>query len=134
MLRKAEADKGEADNGVRRQFRGTGLSWTLVLALVVAVAIVVGIIQNSHGVRLDYLVWHGTVPLVAVLLATIVLTVALTSLVGLIWRRRRRQRMTDAVELGELRGQVQPRPSTEGVPAAGEVVGTRNPAAFGAPR
>ena len=125
--------KGQADNAVRRQFRGTGLSWTLVLALVMAVAIVVGIIQNSHGVRLDYLVWHGSVPLIAVLLATVVLTVALTSLVGVIWRRRRRQQLTDSVELSELRGQAQPPGPTEGVPVTGEVVGTRNPGAFGSP-
>ena len=58
--------KGQAEVARRRQFRGTGLSWTLVLALVVAAAIVVGVIQNSHGVRLDYLVWHGSVPLIAV--------------------------------------------------------------------
>src|ERR1039458_79054 len=109
--------KGLAADGVRRQFRGTGLSWTLVLALVMAAAIVVGIIQNSHGVRLDYLVWHGSVPLIAVLLATMVLTVALTSLVGVIWRRRRRQQLTDAVELLELRGQAQP---PEGAPAHAE--------------
>jgi uncharacterized integral membrane protein len=126
--------KGLAADGVRRQFRGTGLSWTLVLALVMAAAIVVGIIQNSHGVRLDYLVWHGSVPLIAVLLATMVLTVALTSLVGVIWRRRRRQQLTDAVELLELRGQAQPSGPTEDVPATGGVVGTRNPGAFGSPR
>ena len=126
--------KGLAADGGRRQFRGTGLSWTLVLALVMAAAIVVGIIQNSHGVRLDYLVWHGSVPLIAVLLATMVLTVALTSLVGVIWRRRRRQQLTDAVELLELRGQAQPSGPTEDVPATGGVVGTRNPGAFGSPR
>ena len=126
--------KGLAADGVRRQFRGTGLSWTLVLALVMAAAIVVGIIQNSHGVRLDYLVWHGSVPLIAVLLATMVLTVALTSLVGVIWRRRRRQQLTDVVELLELRGQAQPSGPTEDVPATGGVVGTRNPGAFGSPR
>lgn len=122
--------KGKTEVAVRRQFRGTGLSWSLVLALVMAVAIVVGIIQNSHGVQLDYLVWHGSVPLIAVLLATIVLTVALTSLVGMIWRRRRRHQLGDSAELQELRGQVQPRESAgraEGAPAAEQAVGTHNP-------
>jgi uncharacterized integral membrane protein len=122
--------EGKTEVAVRRQFRGTGLSWSLVLALVMAVAIVVGIIQNSHGVRLDYLVWHGSVPLIAVLLATIVLTVALTSLVGVIWRRRRRHQLGDSAELEELRGQVQPQESAgraEGAPAAEQAVATHNP-------
>jgi uncharacterized integral membrane protein len=122
--------KGKTEVAVRRQFRGTGLSWSLVLALVMAVAIVVGVIQNSHGVRLDYLVWHGSVPLIAVLLATIVLTVALTSLVGVIWRRRRRHQLGDSAELEELRGQVQPQESAgraEGAPAAEQAVATHNP-------
>ena len=124
--------KGLAADGVRRQFRGTGLSWTLVLALVMAAAIVVGIIQNSHGVRLDYLVWHGSVPLIAVLLATVVLTVALTSLVGVIWRRHRRHHLTDSAELLELRGQVQPPERAErqeGAPAAESAAATHTPEA-----
>ena len=118
--------KGQVEVAPRRQFRGTGLSLTLILALVMAAAIVVGVIQNSHEVRLDYLVWQGSVPLIAVLLATIVLTVALTSLVGVIWRRRRRQQLTDSAELHELRGQAQP---PEGAPAHAEVMGTHNPGA-----
>jgi uncharacterized integral membrane protein len=124
--------KGQAEVARRRQFRGTGLSWTLVLALVVAAAIVVGVIQNSHGVRLDYLVWHGSVPLIAVLLATVVLTVALTSLVGVIWRGRRRHHLTDSAELDELRGQAQPQDAAgrpAGAPAHAEVMGIQNPGA-----
>jgi uncharacterized integral membrane protein len=124
--------KGQAEVAGRRQFRGTGLSWTLVLALVMAAAIVVGVIQNSHGVRLDYLVWHGSVPLIAVLLATVVLTVALTSLVGVIWRGRRRHQMTDSAELDELRGQAKPQAGAdrpEGVPGHAEAIGIHNPGA-----
>ena len=124
--------KEQVEVAARRQFRGTGLSWSLVLALVMAVAIVVGVIQNSHGVQLNYLVWHGSVPLIAVLLATVVLTVALTSLVGLIWRRHRRHHLTDTAELLELRGQVQPPESTgrqEGAPAAESAAGTHTPEA-----
>lgn len=117
----------QTQGAVRRQFRGTGVSWSSVLALVMAVAIVVGIIQNSHAVRLDYLVWHGNVPLIAVLLATIVLTVALTSLVGVVWRRHRRQRLTDSVELHELRARVRPAERTEGVPGTGDEAGSPSP-------
>jgi len=104
---------------MRRQFRGTGLYWTLILTLVVAVAIIIGIVQNSQGVTLKYLAWTGSLSLAVALLATIVLTVALTSLVGLIWRRRRRHQLTDSVELRELRGHVQAPPlavPTESLP------------------
>jgi len=96
------------DNGApRRQFRGTGLYWMLILTLVVAVAIIIGIVQNSQGVRLSYLAWTGRLSLAVALLATVVLTVALTSLAGVIWRRRRRHQLTDTVELRELRGRAQ---------------------------
>ena len=124
--------KEQVEGAARRQFRGTGLSWSLVLALVMAVAIVVGVIQNSHGVQLNYLVWHGSVPLIAVLLATVVLTVALASLVGVIWRRHRRHHLTDSAELLELRGQVQPPERAErqeGAPAAESAAATHTPEA-----
>jgi uncharacterized integral membrane protein len=127
-------DKGQADGAVRRQFRGTGLYWTLILALVVAVAIVIGIIQNSQGVRLKFLGWAGNPPLAVVLLATIVLTVALTSLVGVIWRRRRRHQLTDSVELRELRKDAQASRLTGGgedAPTAGTTTAARHPGASG---
>jgi len=111
--------KGHDNDTLRRQFRGTGLYWTLILTLVVAVAIIIGIVQNSQGVKLRYLAWTGSLSLAVALLATIVLTVALTSLVGLIWRRRRRHQLTDSVELRELRGHVQAPPlavPTESLP------------------
>ena len=113
-------DKGQTNSEVRGPFRGTGLYWTLILTLVVAVVIIVGIIQNSQAVRLKYLAWTGSLSLAMALLATIVLTVALTSLVGVIWRRRRRQQLTDSVELRALRGHAQaaapPALRAEGLP------------------
>jgi len=112
-------NRGHDNDARRRQFRGTGLYWTLILTLVVAVAIIIGIVQNSQGVTLKYLAWTGSLSLAVALLATIVLTVALTSLVGLIWRRRRRHQLTDSVELRELRGHVQAPPlavPTESLP------------------
>ncbi len=103
-------NRGHDNNAMGRQFRGTGLYWTLILTLVVAVAIIVGIVQNSQGVRLSYLAWTGSLSLAVALLATVVLTVALTSLAGVIWRRRRRNQLTDTVELRELRGRALAQP------------------------
>jgi uncharacterized integral membrane protein len=113
-------DKGNTKSAARGQFRGTGLYWPLILTLVVAIAIVIGIIQNSEGIRLRFLAWTGNLSLAVALLATVVLTVALSSLVGVIWRRRRRRELSASVELRELRGQVQPAPlaaRAEDVPA-----------------
>ena len=103
-------NNGHDNDARRRQFRGTGLYWTLILTLVVAVAIIIGIVQNSQGVRLSYLAWTGSLSLAVALLVTVVLTVALTSLAGVIWRRRRRHQLTDTVELRELRGHAQAQP------------------------
>lgn len=105
-------EQEHTDGAMRRQFRGTGLYWPLILAVVVALAIIIGIIQNSQGVRLKYLAWAGSLPLAGVLLTTIVPTVGLTSLVGAVWSRRRRRQLTDPVELRELRGHVQATPLT----------------------
>jgi uncharacterized integral membrane protein len=106
---------------MRRQFRGTGLYWTLILTLLVAVAIIIGIIQNSQGITLKYLAWTGRVSLAVALLATTVLTVALTSLVGMAWRRHRRRQLTDTVELRDLRGHAKappPKVPSEALPPA----------------
>ena len=46
-------------------------------------------------------------PLVVVPLSMVILTVALISLVGVIWRRRRRHQLTDTVEELELSGRAQ---------------------------
>ncbi len=91
---------------VRRGFRGTGLYWSLILALLLAVAILVGIIQNLQTVELKYFGWDLRTPLVVVLLVTILATVVLAALAGAIWRRRRRQQLTDRDELRELRQRV----------------------------
>ncbi len=94
------------DKGARREFRGTGLYWSLFLGLVVAIAILIGIIQNAQSVQLKYLVWDLNTPLIVVLLVTIFASVLLTALVGVAWRRRRRRQLTDREELRGLRGRT----------------------------
>ena len=96
----------------RREFRGTGLYWSLFLGLIVAVAILIGIIQNAQSVQLKYLVWNLTTPLIVVLLVTIFASVLLSAFVGLAWRHRRRQQLTDREELRGLRGRTPDTAST----------------------
>jgi uncharacterized integral membrane protein len=99
--------------GRRREFRGTGVHWSLVAGLVLAVAILIGIIQNSQQVELRYLVWSGHVPLLVILLATVVLVVALDEVLGLVWRWRRRRLLTQREQLLALRAQPGPQTGPE---------------------
>jgi len=92
---------------------GLGLWWTFSAGLVVAAALVVAIVQNSHQVKLNYLAWHASVSLIAVLLTTALSAVFLAEVGGLIWRRRRRSRLGRHSELETLRSQQQ---STGDVP------------------
>ena len=87
----------------RREFHGTGLYWSLLLGLILAIAILIGIIQNSQSVQLKYLVWDLSTPLIVVLLVTIFASVLLTALAGVIWRHRRRGQLTEREELRGLR-------------------------------
>jgi len=94
------------DKDARREFRGTGLYWSLFLGLIIAVAILIGIIQNAQSVQLKYLVWDLNTPLIVVLLVTIFASVLLSSLFGVAWRHRRRRQLTDREELRGLRGRA----------------------------
>jgi uncharacterized integral membrane protein len=95
-----------------REIRGVGLYWGLIAALLVAVAILIGVIQNSQDVELRFLGWSGRVPLLVILLATVVLVVILDEALGLAWRRRRRRHITQRAELQELRERPAPSPPT----------------------
>ncbi len=93
-----------ANRRSKREFRGTGVYVSFVLALALAVLILIGIIQNTQSVMLSYLVWTVSTPLIVILLVTIVASVVLSALVGVIWRRRRRNELTLREELRMLRG------------------------------
>ncbi len=100
------------DKGARREFRGTGLYWSLLLGVILAIAILIGIIQNAQSVQLKYLVWDLSTPLIVVLLVTVFASVLLTALVGVAWRHRRRRQLTDREELRGLRGRISDPAST----------------------
>ena len=73
------------------------------MGLVLAAAVTVGIVQNSQPVGVKYLAWSVQVSLAALLIASMVATVVLTVLVGAVWRRSRRRRLTGRAELEHLR-------------------------------
>lgn len=91
----------------RGRWRGTGIYWGLIAGLIMAAAVVVGVTQNSQRVEVKYVVWDGHASLAVVLLATVVATVALTTAAGALWRRSRRNRLTQRDELQSLRAVAQ---------------------------
>jgi uncharacterized integral membrane protein len=85
--------------------RGLGLWWTFAAALVLGVAIIIAIAQNSRSVRVHYIVWDSSVSLIVVVLATALAAILLDQAGGLIWRRRRRARIARHHELQQLRAE-----------------------------
>lgn len=107
----------------QRQLRGTGIYWSLPVALLLGVAIVIGVVQNTQSVELRYLGWTAHTPLVVVLLIAVLLTATVTALVGAAWRWRRRRQLIRHAELESLRGRSQ-RPVVAGA-APAESAATR---------
>ena len=107
-MEKAGTSMTETGSPSRGRWRGTGIYWGLIAGLVIAAAVVIGITQNSQRVDVKYLVWKGHAPLAVVLLATVVVTVALTAVAGVLWRRARRHQLTQRDELKNLRAAQPP--------------------------
>ena len=109
----------------RTSWRGTGIYWSLVAGLVVAAGVIVGIVQNSQTVDDKYLLWAGQTSLAVILLATVVVTVALTALAGVAWRRRRRGQLARGAELTHLRGIAARSAAARGEDSASDPSGVR---------
>jgi uncharacterized integral membrane protein len=100
-----------------RVFAGTGLFWGLIVVLLLGVAIVILAAQNPEPVELRWLGFEIEVSLVAIILATAVVAVILDQLIGLAWRRRRRQMLGDHEELRRLRAERREAPVRPEEPA-----------------
>jgi uncharacterized integral membrane protein len=100
-----------------RVFAGTGLFWGLIVVLLLGVAIVILAAQNPEPVELRWLGFEIEVSLVAIILATAVVAVILDQLIGLAWRRRRRQQLGDREELRRLRAERREAPVRSEEPA-----------------
>lgn len=86
----------------RRVYRGTGLIWALLAALVAATLLVILIAQNNAPVTIHFLWLAPEVSLVVLALASVLLAVCVAEGVGLIWRHRRRERLTQRDELRRI--------------------------------
>ncbi len=80
----------------RGRVPGTGIRWSYVAALVILAALILLVVQNNQQVHFQWLWLDFQASLAVMLLVTVLATMALTSLAGLVWRSRRRHRMTVA--------------------------------------
>jgi uncharacterized integral membrane protein len=85
------------------EYRGTGFYVSLVFAAVVVVAMLVLALQNTESVTFEFLGWTIDLPLFGVIIIAALLAVTIDELVGVVWRRRRRRRLSEKHELASLR-------------------------------
>lgn len=86
------------------------ISWGLILFLLLAVALVVFTWQNTQPIELRFLGWNWEIPLAILIIGVAVFSVVLDEILGLVLRRRRRQRAEDRAELARLRKNSQSKP------------------------
>ncbi len=82
---------------------GSGLPWGALIALVGIAITVVFAVQNTDPVPVTFLWMDGEYPLALVILITAAVTVLLTWLVGVAYRRRRKRRRAEQQELKRYR-------------------------------
>ena len=85
-----------------RVFVGTGLCWGLIIGLILAVAVVILIAQNTGAVTISFLGWDFSTSLIVVILGSLLIGVLLDELFGLVYRKRRRQTLRDRDQLKRL--------------------------------
>ncbi len=82
---------------------GAGFSASLVVGVILTIAVIVLAVQNTEDVHLEFLAWDANAPLVAILLAAVLIGVVFDEIVGLLWRHRRRDQITMKEELAQHR-------------------------------
>jgi uncharacterized integral membrane protein len=95
----------ESDVEPVKEYRGAGIMWGAIALVVVAAAFVIVAVQNAHDVEFDFLWLTVTTPLILVIAITIAVTLVIDELVGFLWRRQRRTRLSEREELRRLRSE-----------------------------
>ncbi len=95
----AQDDSGAAHG----QVLGAGFSASLVVGVILTIVVIVLAMQNTEDVHLEFLAWDANAPLVAILLAAVLVGVVFDEIVGLLWRHSRRHQITMKEELAQHR-------------------------------
>lgn len=85
------------------QFVGTGVFWGLVVGVILALIVVVFAAQNTQSATIKVLPWDWSSPLFVVVLISLLIGIVLDEIVGLLYRARRRRRLSEKEELKRLR-------------------------------
>ena len=87
----------------KKVYVGTGVSWAILLGVVLIVFIAILAALNTAAVPLNLVFWKGDVPLISIILGVGAVTVVVDELIGMIIRLRRRRRLRQRDELKELK-------------------------------
>jgi uncharacterized integral membrane protein len=96
------ADAPEVPPRRERDYRGTGIVPAVVVGLLLALALVFFIAQNSDPIQLEWLWLDFELSPAALVLGALVIAVAADEVFGLLWRRRRRHRLVERDRLAAL--------------------------------
>lgn len=98
-----ESQEAVPEAPAERVFVGTGLFWGLIIGLILAVAVVILVAQNTGTVTISFLGWDFSTSLIVVILGSLLIGVLLDELFGLVYRKRRRQTLRDRDQLKRLK-------------------------------
>lgn len=79
------------------------IRWGLVSFIALAIVVIILSAQNTQEVELKALGWTAQAPLAVIILVTVLVTVVLDELVGVILRARKKKRLAEKAELKRLR-------------------------------
>lgn len=89
------------------EYRGTGFYVSLVFTAIVVIVLLVLALQNTETVQFEFLGWDIDIPLFGIILIAVLLAIVVDEMVGLVWRRSRRRRLSEQQELVSLRQEIQ---------------------------
>jgi uncharacterized integral membrane protein len=88
------------------EYRGSGFYVSVLLLVILGIVLLVFALQNTADVTVTLLGADLEVPLFGVAIGAGLVTLIIDQLVGLVWRRQRRQRLEDRSELARLRAET----------------------------
>jgi len=97
------AEPVEARPVEKKVYVGTGVSWAILVGVLLIAFIAVLAAQNTAPVTVNLLFWKVEAPLISVILGVAAVTVVIDELIGVIVRLRRRRRLRQRDELKELK-------------------------------